>query len=121
MRDIIHLACNDCKNRNYTTKKNKRLHPERVEYRKYCPTCRLHKPHKETRWSLRDVIATWREKAGGRPRKRRYASSSIGRAADSKSAGWGVRVPPRVPPLAPVRAAAADRQRRSDGSGTQGQ
>ena len=49
MRDIIHLACNDCKNRNYTTKKNKRKHPERVEYRKYCPFCRKHQPHKETR------------------------------------------------------------------------
>jgi large subunit ribosomal protein L33 len=49
MRDIIHLACNDCKRRNYTTKKNKRKHPERVEYRKYCPFCRQHKPHKETR------------------------------------------------------------------------
>ena len=49
MRDIIQLACSDCKNRNYTTKKNKRKHPERVEYRKYCPFCRQHKPHKETR------------------------------------------------------------------------
>jgi large subunit ribosomal protein L33 len=49
MRDIIHLACSDCKNRNYTTKKNKRKQPERVEYRKYCPFCRQHKLHKETR------------------------------------------------------------------------
>lgn len=49
MRDIIQLACNDCKNRNYTTKKNKRTHPERVEYRKYCPFCRKHVQHKETR------------------------------------------------------------------------
>jgi large subunit ribosomal protein L33 len=49
MRDIIHLACGNCKRRNYTTTKNKRLHPERVEHRKYCPFCRLHTPHKETR------------------------------------------------------------------------
>jgi len=49
MRDIIHLACNDCKNRNYTTTKNKRKHPERVEHRKFCPFCRQHKMHKETR------------------------------------------------------------------------
>jgi large subunit ribosomal protein L33 len=49
MRDIIHLACNECKNRNYTTTKNKRKHPERVEHRKYCPFCRLHTVHKETR------------------------------------------------------------------------
>ena len=49
MRDIITLACNDCKMRNYTTKKNKRLHPDRVEYRKYCRWCRTHTMHKETR------------------------------------------------------------------------
>jgi large subunit ribosomal protein L33 len=49
MRDIIQLACNECKNRNYTTKKNKRKHPERVEHRKYCPFCRTHTQHKETR------------------------------------------------------------------------
>jgi large subunit ribosomal protein L33 len=49
MRDIIQLACNDCKNRNYTTKKNKRKHPERIEHRKYCPVCRQHRVHKETR------------------------------------------------------------------------
>ena len=49
MRDIIQLACNDCKNRNYTTTKNKRKHPERVEYRKFCPICRQHRLHKETR------------------------------------------------------------------------
>ncbi len=49
MRDIIQLACSECKNRNYTTKKNKRKHPERVEHRKYCPFCRTHTVHKETR------------------------------------------------------------------------
>ena len=49
MRDNIHLACGNCKRRNYTTTKNKRLHPERVEHRKYCPFCRLHTAHKETR------------------------------------------------------------------------
>jgi hypothetical protein len=26
-----------------------RLHPERVEFRKYCPFCDKHTPHKETR------------------------------------------------------------------------
>ncbi len=33
-RDKIILACSDCKNRNYFTTKNKRLHPERVEWKK---------------------------------------------------------------------------------------
>ena len=49
MRDIITLACGDCKNRNYSSSKNKRLHPDRVEYKKFCPFCRKHTLHKETR------------------------------------------------------------------------
>ena len=48
MRDQITLACNDCKRRNYITTKNKRLHPDRVEFKKYCPACRKHTAHKET-------------------------------------------------------------------------
>jgi large subunit ribosomal protein L33 len=49
MRDKIILACTECQERNYQTKKNKRLHPERVEHKKYCPRCRVHRVHKETR------------------------------------------------------------------------
>lgn len=48
-RDKIVLACTECKERNYNEKKNKRLHPERVEYRKYCKRCRTHRTHKETK------------------------------------------------------------------------
>jgi large subunit ribosomal protein L33 len=48
-RDKIILACGECKNRNYFTTKNKRLHPERVEWKKYCPRCNTHKVHKETK------------------------------------------------------------------------
>jgi large subunit ribosomal protein L33 len=29
--------------------KNKRLHPERVEWKKYCPRCNQHQLHKETK------------------------------------------------------------------------
>lgn len=49
MRDLVILACGKCKNRNYTTTKNKRLHPDRLEHKKYCPFCRKHTQHKETR------------------------------------------------------------------------
>jgi large subunit ribosomal protein L33 len=49
MRDIIRLACEECKRRNYTTDKNKRNQPQRVEYKKYCPFCKKHTVHKETR------------------------------------------------------------------------
>jgi large subunit ribosomal protein L33 len=49
MRDQMTLACNDCKNRNYIKTKNKRLHPDRVEVKKYCAKCRKHTAHKETK------------------------------------------------------------------------
>ncbi len=49
MRDIITLACTDCKNRNYTTTKNKKTTPDKLELRKYCPSCRKHTSHKETK------------------------------------------------------------------------
>jgi large subunit ribosomal protein L33 len=48
-RDKIILACSECKNRNYFTTKNKRLHPERVEWKKFCPRCNAHQLHKETK------------------------------------------------------------------------
>jgi large subunit ribosomal protein L33 len=48
-RDKIILACSECKNRNYFTTKNKRVHPERVEWKKYCPRCNKHQLHKETK------------------------------------------------------------------------
>jgi large subunit ribosomal protein L33 len=48
-RDLVILECTACKHRNYTTTKNKRNHPERVEYKKYCPFCNQHTVHKETR------------------------------------------------------------------------
>ncbi|MBP7309818.1 MAG: 50S ribosomal protein L33 [Candidatus Cloacimonetes bacterium] len=47
MRDIIILACEDCKNRNYTTTRNKRKHPNRMELKKFCPCCRKHTVHKQ--------------------------------------------------------------------------
>ena len=49
MRDIITLACPDCKRRNYSSMKNKKNDPDRLELRKYCPFCRKHTPHKETK------------------------------------------------------------------------
>ncbi|MBN2104324.1 50S ribosomal protein L33 [bacterium] len=49
MRDIITLECVDCKQRNYTTTKNKKIHSGRVEFKKYCRFCNKHTVHKETR------------------------------------------------------------------------
>jgi large subunit ribosomal protein L33 len=48
MRVIISLSCKDCKNRNYSTTKNKKKQ-QRLEIRKYCPFCRKHTIHKETK------------------------------------------------------------------------
>jgi large subunit ribosomal protein L33 len=49
MRDIITLGCTECKHRNYTTTKNKRTTPQKLEFKKFCPFCRRHTMHKETK------------------------------------------------------------------------
>ncbi|MFQ5472849.1 MAG: 50S ribosomal protein L33 [Dehalococcoidia bacterium] len=48
-RVIVDLACSDCRQRTYTTQKNRRSDPDRIELRKYCPRCRGHRMHKEAR------------------------------------------------------------------------
>jgi large subunit ribosomal protein L33 len=48
-RPVITLACTECKERNYTTEKNRRNDPNRIEINKYCPRCRQHRLHRETR------------------------------------------------------------------------
>jgi large subunit ribosomal protein L33 len=49
MRDIISLACTECKRRNYSTTKNRKTTTERLELRKFCRACRKHTPHKEAK------------------------------------------------------------------------
>lgn len=49
MRDKIGLKCSECGDINYTTTKNKKTHPEKVEFKKYCPRLRKHTIHKETK------------------------------------------------------------------------
>lgn len=48
-RVIIYLACTECKERNYTSSKNKRNDPGRLEFNKFCPRCRQHRAHRETK------------------------------------------------------------------------
>ncbi len=48
-RIIITLACTECKERNYTTEKNKVNDPGRLELKKYCPRCHRHTLHREVR------------------------------------------------------------------------
>jgi large subunit ribosomal protein L33 len=49
VREIITLACGECKRRNYSTVKNKRNTPDRIELSKYCRFCRKHTDHRETK------------------------------------------------------------------------
>ena len=48
-RENIMMECTVCKGRNYFTTKNRRKHPERAEWKKYCPRCNKHQPHKESK------------------------------------------------------------------------
>lgn len=48
-RIIIGMACQDCKERNYTTSKNKRNDQQRLELRKFCSRCGKHTAHRETK------------------------------------------------------------------------
>jgi len=48
-RVVITLACNECKERNYTTEKNRKNDAERLVMRKYCRRCRKHTEHREQR------------------------------------------------------------------------
>ena len=48
-RPTLQLACPDCKERTYTTRKNKKNDPNRIELRKYCPRCRRHTVHREVK------------------------------------------------------------------------
>jgi large subunit ribosomal protein L33 len=49
MRVTIHLACTACQERNYSSRKNKKNNPDRLEVKKYCSRCKEHTVHKETK------------------------------------------------------------------------
>ena len=43
------LACVDCSERNYSTDKSQSVAHERLELKKFCPRCKTHTLHRETR------------------------------------------------------------------------
>lgn len=47
-RVIIAFGCQVCKNKNYTVYKSKEI-KEKLEVKKFCPNCRKHTAHKETK------------------------------------------------------------------------
>jgi large subunit ribosomal protein L33 len=48
-REIITLACTECKRRNYVTTKNRTRTTGRIELKKYCRFDRKHTLHREVR------------------------------------------------------------------------
>ncbi len=51
IREIIGLACDGCKRRNYMTTRNKKKQTEKFSIKKFCPSCRNHTLHKEVKAS----------------------------------------------------------------------
>ncbi|MBN2054703.1 50S ribosomal protein L33 [bacterium] len=49
MRTIIHLQCTVCKRRNYSTTRDKKKTPDKLELKKYCPFDREHTLHKQVK------------------------------------------------------------------------
>ena len=47
MREIITLQCSECGNQNYSKTKNRKLHTEKMQTKKFCNFCRKHTVHKE--------------------------------------------------------------------------
>ena len=48
-RPVISRAGTSCKERTYSTRKNKKNDPGRLELNKFCPRCRQHTLHRETK------------------------------------------------------------------------
>jgi large subunit ribosomal protein L33 len=49
IRMVVTLECTECRERNYTSQKNRRNDPQRMELEKYCPRCKKHQLHRETK------------------------------------------------------------------------
>lgn len=49
VRQLINLACTECRERTYHTEKNRRNDPSRMELNKFCPRCRGRRLHREVR------------------------------------------------------------------------
>ncbi len=47
MQEVITFECTQCKNRNYTSTKNKKQNPDKLELKKFCKFCKKHTLHKE--------------------------------------------------------------------------
>jgi len=46
-QEVITFECTQCKNRNYSSTKNKKKNPDKLERSKFCKVCKKHIIHKE--------------------------------------------------------------------------
>jgi large subunit ribosomal protein L33 len=49
MQEFFIFECTVCKEKNYTSLKNKKKHPDKLERMKFCKRCRKRTKHKETK------------------------------------------------------------------------
>ena len=49
MRELISFQCERCKRRNYTSTKNRKKTTDKLAFQKFCPACRAHTSHKESK------------------------------------------------------------------------
>ena len=49
MLEFFIYECTVCKNRNYSSMKNKKKNPDKLERSKFCKFCKKHTLHKETK------------------------------------------------------------------------
>ncbi|MCC6758081.1 MAG: 50S ribosomal protein L33 [Candidatus Omnitrophica bacterium] len=47
MRENIQFECTECRRPNYSSTKDKKQNPDRIELKKYCRFCRKHVLHRE--------------------------------------------------------------------------
>jgi len=47
MQEVITLECTQCKERGYSSTKNKKQNPDKLELSKFCKKCKKHTMHKE--------------------------------------------------------------------------
>jgi len=46
-QEVILFECTVCKRRDYSSTKNKKKHPDKLELKKFCKKCKKHTLHKE--------------------------------------------------------------------------
>ena len=65
MRVKITLRCNECKQRNYNTMKNKKNDPDRLEMKKYCRFCKKQTVNSETKYGngkdIAERVKSWQK------------------------------------------------------------